>query len=332
VKEQEYDTMDELMTRVLTGEATPEQEAQLSSWLTASAENAQRFDSFKKVFDLSNTHYRSAPKPLDIDLDHEWDKFHNRIKMKTIQPEAKPSTHWLKMAAAILALVVSGMVINYFLYKNDVQYNTTSSILTIQLPDSSTVVLNRSSSLLHKPSFGEESRIVELDGEAYFNVMADTARPFIIETSKGNVEVVGTSFSISSYDSLEAVEVTVESGIVSFHVPDVKQTIRLKAGEKAVYQKSKNELSTTTYGDPNEFAWGTRRIVFQEATLAEVVTTINKTYNVNMTLETPVSESCVVTVSFENQDLDSVLRVLETTLNITISRNGADITLNSDGC
>jgi transmembrane sensor len=324
--------MEELMTRVLAGEATPQQEAELSSWVSASTENQQRFESFRKIFDVTNRHYQKQSKPVDIDLDQEWDKFHNRIKMKTIQPEAKPSTHWLKMAAAILVLVVSGMVINYFLYKNDIQYNTTASIVSIQLPDSSTVVLNSRSSLLHKPSFGEESRIVELDGEAYFNVRADSKKPFIIETTKGNIEVVGTSFSVSSYDSLASVEVSVETGIVTFHVPDAGQTVKLTPGQKAVYDKTKNELSTTTYGNPNEFSWGTKRIVFQEATLEEVVATINKTYHVNMTLDQPVSSACVVTVSFENQDLDAVLRVLETTLNITITRNGPDITLNSDGC
>ena len=245
---------------------------------------------------------------------------------------AKNSVNWLKMAAAVLILLVSGLVINYLLYRNDVQYETAGNTLSIELPDGSTVVLNQRSALLYKPSFGEENRTVELDGEGYFSVRPDPSKPFIIETSKGVVRVLGTSFTVLSYDSLQNVEVVVESGVVKFSVPEARTEMQLTAGQKAVYHKDRKVLTTGLNDDVNFLSWKTGKMIFTNTPLLKVIETLNKTYHANITLSSAAAETCVVTVTFEGQSLEAVLKVLESTLNLATRRNGNEIIINGEGC
>lgn len=329
--------MEELMIRVLAGEASFGETRRLSSWIRQSRENEEAFIAFKKVFQLSTEHLRAEKDMLpEIDLDQEWLKFRDAVDggRQAYLPvaEAKNSMNWLKMAAAVLILLVSGLVINYLLYRNDVLYETAGNTLSIELPDGSTVVLNRRSALLYKPSFGEENRTVELDGEGYFAVRPDPSKPFIIETSKGVVRVLGTSFTVLSYDSLQNVEVVVESGVVKFAVPEAKSEMELTAGQKAVYHKDSKVLTTGLNDDVNFLSWKTGKMIFTNTPLLKVIETLNKTYHANITLSSAAAETCVVTVTFDGQSLEAVLKVLENTLNLTTTRNGNLIIINGEGC
>jgi transmembrane sensor len=267
---------------------------------------------------------------INIDLDKEWNHFTETIKMKKLGSSTLPGNSW-KMVAAILVLVVSGLVINYFIYKNDLLYEARATTRTVILPDSSTIVLNRFSSILHKPSYNEEKRLVELEGEAFFDVKPDRTKPFIIETNESIIEVTGTSFTISAYDSLKNVEVTVLTGTVSFSIPGGKQ-VDLGAGQKAIYVDGEASISVTSSADPNVFAWANGDLAFNNAPLTEVLKTLSRVYNVNFTGAETISPSCVVTVSFHNQSLESVLRVLESTLSVKFEKQGGEVKLTSAGC
>ena len=327
----------ELMTRYLAGEASAPEAQELKEWIAISAENQLEFDRFKKAFDLSTEQIRrnrSAAGSLAIDVDREWDYFRATVEDRKIVPLEKPSRPfgWMRIAAAILLLVTSGLVINYFIYKtSDVHYQTAYETKVIELPDGSKVTLNRKSRLTHGPDFNGENRAVQLSGEAFFEVADNAQMPFIIHTGEGTVEVVGTTFNVQAYDSTSAVEVVVQTGVVLFSVPSVK-TLELRAGTKGVFRKQSRDMTSAVNDDVNFQSWNTRRMVFTDAPLRRVVETINKTYNANITVGAGIPESCAVTVTFDQQSLDAVLRVLENTLGLEIRREGNNIEITSAGC
>ena len=328
---------DELIIRHLTGEASAEEEKQLRLWMAQLPENERHYDELKKVFALSSNHITQIKKEIDVNVDHEWKKFLRTLDkqetpVRTLTPEVT-SRPWLRIAATLLLVAVSGFVINYFVFRStDTRFLTTDNTQSVTLPDGSTVVLNKHSELSYASSFGEKNRAVTLKGEAFFDVAKDPQKPFVITVNQAEVEVLGTSFNVQGYDDRKEIEVTVQTGLVKFSLPEMKQEVKLAAGSKGVYVKAQKELSSVVNSDINFLAWNTRKLVFTENDLQSVIETLNKTYQVNITLPPTISPSCVVTVTFDHQSLESVLNVLKTTLNLEYTIKGNQIEIISAGC
>lgn len=202
----------------------------------------------------------------------------------------------------------------------------------IELPDGSIVTLNRNSSLSYSDDFNVKWRIIRMTGEAFFDVVPDKQKPFVISSGTARVEVVGTSFNVSAYENETQLTVTVETGVVRLSASTSKETIELRPGEAGTFTKSDGGLSLLANPDVNYKSWTTQHIEFNGTPLQEVVNTLNRTYGANIRVTGAVSDNCVVTVTFDQQTLDAVLRVLETTLNLTYRVNGNIIEITSAKC
>lgn len=328
---------DELIIRHLAGEASSEEERQLRTWLAQLPENERYYDDLKKVFELGSAHLTQKKQEIDVDINQEWKKFVQTVEKKEAPVrtliQENSSWPWLRIAATFFLIAVSGFVINYFIFKNsDINFQTADSTRLITLPDGSTITLNKYSELSYSSDFGEQSRNVKLTGEAFFEIKHDVQKPFIITVNNVAVEVVGTSFNVQGYDSRKEIEVTVQTGAVKFSMPELNKEIKLVAGQKGTYSKVAMELSSANNVDINFLAWKTRKLVFTESDLKSVVETLNKTYQVSISLPANIPSSCVVTVIFDHQSLESVLTVLETTLNIKYRINGDRVEIISAGC
>lgn len=329
--------MDELITKQLSGEASEEEARQVKAWVALRPENALHYQKMKKVFELGAQHYAipSSPEPA-IDVNAEWNRFirtasKKETRVKTLTPFYNST--WVRIAAALVILVASGIVYNYYSSRNtEIKFQTSDNTVAVSLPDGSSVTLNKNSQLTYQRGFGEETRNVTLQGEAFFEVEHNPQKPFVISINNAHIEVLGTSFNVQGYNEREAVEVIVATGVVKFSVPDGKQEVTLKAGEKGVFIKSARQLSSVANKDINFLSWNTKKIVFEEADLRSVVETLNNTYQVNIIIATEIPPSCVVTVSFDHQTLEAVLNVLKTTLNLTYKISGDTIEITSAGC
>jgi transmembrane sensor len=337
VQDDHNDSVKTLLTRHLAGETSPEEEKELQAWVRQSAENERQYSEFKRVFELSVKLYaQKMGEDLPINIDREWNHFittvHN-ASVNAVKLQSPANRIWLKIAASLLIVIMSGFVVNYFLRDNkDVVYQTTGNTLNVTLPDGSDVILNTYSKLSYASSFGREDRTVTLAGEGFFNIVRNPLKHFIIKAKDAKVQVLGTSFNVRAYDSLQAIEVVVQSGVVGLSVPRLKTEIKLEAGQKGIYSAQNNRLAGRSNDDPNFISWNTHKITFNETDLRTVVDVLNKTYHANIVLATDVPAVCVVTVSFDNQSIDAVLTVLKTTLNLTYRINGNQIEITHAGC
>lgn len=337
MKARPNDTIQELIAKSLAGETTLAEEKQLRDWLAQGQANRDEFVQFKSTFEAGSKFYASADNVPPIDTEQEWKRFVNAVSdrsdnQRTLSLERNSVTPWLRIAAAVLLLIASGFVINYFVF-SDKQYvfETTANTLPVTLPDGSKVLLNVNSRLTYSKSYGESRRDVTLQGEAFFEVARDTTKPFLITTHAANVEVLGTSFDVLAYDNQNEMNVTVQTGKVQLFAP-LGDAINLTAGERGVYLKTNKQLRAIPNPDVNFLSWKTRKLVFVEKDLRSVIATINKMYNTNISLTTNVPATCVVTVTFEGQTLDAVLNVLKSTLNLTYENRDGQTKIVGAGC
>ncbi len=332
--------IDDLISRSLSGEASAAEDKELAAWIAQQDENKQHYQKTKRAFDLGGDYFTNTiSKEPDLNIDQEWNHFLKQIdekkneNIRSLSAERNPVQFWVRIAAAVLLVVASGFAINYFMSKGtDIHYQTAENTLDITLPDGSKVALNRNSELSYSSNFGDDDRNVKLKGEAFFNVERDPQKPFVIEVNEARVEVLGTSFNVQGYDLREAVEVVVETGIVKLSIPEANKGIVLNVGDRGVFKKKNKTLSSAANTNPNFLSWKTKKVVFIESDLRSVVEALNEIYNANIIISTPVLDTCVVTVTFDQQNLDAILNVLKTTLNLTYTKKGNQIDITHAGC
>ena len=325
------DTVNELITKHLAGETSEGEEKELFFWISQNEENKRHYNKLKKAFRLTEQHFSSAEE-LPVDLDTEWEAFTDTIGVTKKTRPITTSGIWLRIAATVLLLMATGGILYYFTAPETMVYQTAENKETVTLPDGSVVTLNRYSSLSYEPDFAGKNRTVTFQGEAFFNVEPDTGKPFIILTKNATVQVLGTSFSVNAYDSLLEVEVIVETGIVSLGSNATNQKVELVAGQKGIYSKRNEIVASANNDDVNFLSWSTQRLVFVESDLRSVIETLRRTYHADITVTTDIPESCTVTVTFDHQTLESVLKVLETTLNLKYTIDGNKVEITEAGC
>ena len=318
MKEEQNDSIINLIVTHLTGEASVEEERKLLEWKDMDSDNELLFEQYVKLFKL--TQKSGKDQDLDINIDNEWEHFLDLTKKEAdiiaLDTNKRAGTNWLRIAAVISILVVAGVVANYFLLKSgDIVIQTALKTQNVTLPDGTHVDLNHNTRLAYSDKFGETTRSVKLSGEGFFQVTADKNKPFVIEVNDTRVQVLGTKFNVSGYEQNENIEVVVEEGLVGFS--SNSDIVELSAGERGVYSKTSQQLSETPNEDINFISWKTRKIVFVESKLPAVIETLNKVYGDRITIVSDISDSCEVTVTFNRQSLEAVLNVLKTTLNLT---------------
>ena len=160
-----------------------------------------------------------------------------------------------------IPLFLSSLVLGYLYFsgtETDEKYaevvTATGSVIRYELPDHSVVWLNAGSTLRYPTTFKKDNRLVELKGEAYFEVQADKDRPFYVNTPNGlNVYVYGTKFNVAAYEDDNYIETVLEKGKVNVITPD-QETIVLAPGEQLLYDKQ-SQKSKKNKGKEKKAGW-----------------------------------------------------------------------------
>ncbi len=319
---------DELITRVLAGEATPQEKEKLENWTSLLPENQDYFNQVEKTWNLVDKKPRSSDLPLPIDLDQEWEKFKSETKTET-PVFIMATSHWLRIAAVFLLGIVSAYAVYYFTTQRAEVYYAEVSGLNVSLPDGSEVTLHKGSTLTVSADFQEDARDVSLSGEAFFLVEASES-PFTVSLGESTVRVVGTSFNIRNFEGEPQTEVVVATGKVRFASILTGESIDLSPGDKGSLQAD-GQIIKIQNNDVNYLAWMTRSIVFEDSPLPDAIEVLNRVYQVNIRFEIPPPD-CIVTVTFEDQTLEALLTVLSETMDLTLEYKNDDIVITGAAC
>ncbi|MBG6234780.1 ferric-dicitrate binding protein FerR (iron transport regulator) [Pedobacter sp. CAN_A7] len=192
------------------------------------------------------------------------------------------------------------------------------------LADGTKVWLNAASSIRFPVAFIGKSRIVQLEGEAYFEVAKNGKMPFIVELKKMNVDVLGTHFNVSAYDDEEEVRTTLLEG--SVRLTTAAKKAMLKPGEQAVYAKNQS-LKVTKANVEDAIAWKNGYFVFDNENIHSIMRKVSRWYDVSVVYKGNIDQKEFGGTVSRFTSVSSVLKSLELTGTVHFKKEGRRITV-----
>lgn len=212
---------------------------------------------------------------------------------------------WLSIAASVLLVV--GLGYWFSMGTNTIYRTSFAQSKNVTLPDGSLVTLNSDAELTFEKSDWKSKRTLELKGEALFKVAK--GKTFSVVTPTGTVKVVGTEFNVKSRG--QNLEVACYEGMVS--VTRNKTQIFLTPGNATLHDGKNWTRFTTTATSPE---WTQAKIAFQAATLSDVLSEIERTYDVKISSNS--SPDKAFTGILPANDIAVALRIVESTFQLQV--------------
>jgi ferric-dicitrate binding protein FerR (iron transport regulator) len=180
----------------------------------------------------------------------------------------------------------------------------------IALSDGTKVWLNAETRLRYPNKFTGQTRVVELDGEAYFEVEKMRGKPFIVVTNKEKVEVLGTHFNVYSFPAEQQSKVSLLEGKVKVSVPVGKERV-LVPGEQAVVHG--DDLSVQQAVVEESVAWKNNEFMFNNEPLGTALTQIARWYDIDIDIAPSVAKIRLWGSVSRMDNFDKVLKIIKMT-------------------
>lgn len=334
----------ELLVRLLSGEASPVEREEMERWIAADPAHAAEVEQLRALWNAAGA------LPRRGDPAAAWQKVAARTGLTVAAAGAGPvrdelaarrarrTPMWngpLLRIAAALVLLLGGAL----LWRPAVGLATERTVVTgkgervqLTLSDGTRVLLGVDSRLRYPRRFRGGARDVRLQGVAYFEVARDPARPFSVHTPDAVTRVLGTKFTVRDYPGAEPARVAVTEGRVA-----VRPT-RAPAGGTApaaiLVRGQAAELpspSTPAVVQPadvvHELAWTRGTIDFRNAPVTQVVAEIGRWYDVEIQVPDSALAGRHLTISFDDEPLETLLREIAAALNARVERQGRTLIL-----
>lgn len=204
----------------------------------------------------------------------------------------------------------------------------------IKLSDGSVVWVNADSKLSYPKSFNGEKREVYLDGEAYFDIRHDAAKPFIVHTANIQTRVLGTAFNINTRNSPDKIVITVTRGKVC--VADGTHIIGIiTPNSQITFNKISHQHIQQAVNAKETIAWQESDILFDEMTFEQAAQLLQKRFKVVINFNNEKLKKCQFSgIALKDRSLDEILKVIcafnratyhyDTEKNITIDGRGCN--------
>lgn len=349
-----------LIARKLSGEATREELLELEGLLREDPSAGYSKEVLNDLWNsqshpdrqYSETRYRELVQQLrsmgidDGKFTHDDHFINSGIEDLPVKSSKRK---WL-VALSTAAVLIATICIYYFSVttgntkETDVaqqaknQINTKNGSKTsLVLPDGTKVWLNSGSQLVYDKNYGNKLREVSLTGEAYFDVVKNPERPFLIHTTKMDVKVLGTAFNVKCYPGEKTTETSLVRGSVEVTLKDRQEKIMLKPNEKLVisnddYKRVKpvgsDAAKSTVVSNPKpiisvshltllpgdntviETAWVQNRLIFSGESFEEVALKMERWYNIEIDFADERMMDEKLTGNFERETVVEALNAL----------------------
>jgi transmembrane sensor len=335
----------EAIARYLSGESSPTESERIARWLDDHAADAELVAALDKAItslalrDAANVDVESALRAVTARRDAPVPINERKLTPRPVRKHSTRATvsPW-RMVTLLAAAAVIIFAARAVLEKNG--RSTTSAPLadastrtfttavgkrdSLRLPDGGRVVLGPGSQLIVAAGYGAARgvREVELHGEAYFDVVHDTTRPFVVRAGGAMVRDVGTSFNVRS-DSGSRVQVVVTSGLVALRSAGSEgSSVVLSRGDVGTVQPD-GRVSTLRGAPLGPYlAWMRDSLVFREAPISEVSSDLRRWYGVVLRVEDSALARQHLTMTLAGDPVDRVLRMIGLQLGAEVERRG----------
>lgn len=306
---------EETLYRFFKRITTAEEETEIRSWVEESLENKELFFEQRKLFDS-----------LELLKDEKDLQAVFSGKNLTPAPKFPIFREILKIAAVVAVTFLSVWFIFQETQKDEFVGMQAITVpagqrINITLPDGTNVWLNARTTIQYPITFNRKERYIKLDGQAYFDVMHNEDVPFIVETDKGNIEVLGTKFDVMAYAGVDQFETALMEGSVKVNLTsDPTQTLILKPDTKAYLDNGK--LCQTTLSDYSTYRWKEGLISFENSSFSQIMKEFEKSYGIEIVIRNDEIQKYHYTGKFRITDgVDYALRVLQKDIRFTYQRD-----------
>lgn len=324
---------DQLLEKYLNGECTPEEIAFVEQW----SENMLSIASTP----LSASEQQNLEKQL-------WERIQHSIGIKPFK--------WKIWAMAATVLICVGLALKWYAWQDSPEQlirqsiatsnwgvidltNHSSTVQKVTLEDGSVVQLNPNSTISYPEHFGQKTRTVYLKGEAFFNIKRNPAKPFVVHTGDLVTEVLGTSFTIKSYENSKSIEVLVRTGKVSVYErkneeKQKRNGVILTPNQKVVFVKDSRKIIPSLVEEPVVIVPPVQltQFIFEETPLAQVLQHLKQAYMIDFEVESDAFENCVFTGDLNELPLHTQLDLVCKAVNANYEQRGTVIFLYGTGC
>ncbi|MDR2562610.1 MAG: FecR domain-containing protein [Prevotellaceae bacterium] len=246
----------------------------------------------------------------------EYDKQRKNSSINRRPKKIKMPQIVFRYAAAVILLCSISLATYHFTRPKqiessmaEIQYLETKTgrgeVKSLFLPDNSKLTLNANSSVKYPAVFAKDRRMIELQGEAIFDVVANPEAPFTVKSGEMQVQVLGTSFDVKSYQEDNQILVSVASGKVSVDIAGNKAL--LTANKQIKFDKTNSKAEILEIEAEKYFSWADGTLYFSRTPIREVINMINRRYpHVNMELADGEYRN-LISGEHDNKSFESVL-------------------------
>lgn len=367
-----------LMARKLSGEASAEELQELEQLLWQHPEGNYSMEVMQDLWKskpeadrqyAENEYRKLAYKLRQLGSDEGFFEDNDHYVTEDANDE-QPSRKrkWLPWSMVLVVLVITASVLFYQQNNNNsnsdklaAEASARNEIITrygsktnLVLPDGSKVWLNAGSKLSYEKSYGNAFREVTLTGEAFFDVVKNTSRPFIIHTSKMEIRVLGTAFNVKCYPDEKKTETSLIRGSVEITLKNRPEKIILKPNEKIVINDEEDTKPVTAANTAKpgstapesqpiftlahltrepvnnkiiETSWIDNRLIFSNETFEEIAVKMERWYAVSIRFDNEKLKKKRFTGTFENETVSQALSAMQLTLPFNYSIDKDQITI-----
>lgn len=200
---------------------------------------------------------------------------------------------------------------------------------SLTLPDGTVVKLNSGSRIHYPETFSDSLRLVEFEGEAFFEVAKDTAKPFVIRSGNVNTMVLGTSFNLNTTAAAESFELAVVTGSVKVFYNLKEQCLEeryINPNQSAVLDHKSKTFQVQGFDPATVLAWVDGTLIFDNSSFEDIINTLEKWYGVQIdTSSLSRKLPTGYTGNYKDKSLETVLKGISFVLDFKYEIKGKKV-------
>lgn len=301
----------EVLQRYVNGNVTADEIETVVDWLDADESHVREFMALHKLNDIA---LLNQSRKRNSTADKK-----NRFSLRK-------AVYELAKIAAVFAIFWGGMklVDSSSSFKEPIAYQTlyvpAGQRAELILPDSTRVWVNAHSKLVYPVTFEKGIRQVELTGEAYFEVAHNKQCPFVVKTSRMDIQVVGTEFNVMAYNDSSDFEVSLVKGCIELQSSRLSKNYRMREKEHVTLRDGK--LLVASIADYDYFKWKDGLICFNDESVATIIEKLELYYDTQIEVHNPKFLKSRYSGKFRTKDgIEQVLKVLQIEHKFSYAKN-----------
>lgn len=314
------------VARDISGQASKKDHERVAEWKNSSQGATEEFADLEKIWKKRYFAREDIELVSQNEVNEQiWNKVFESKESKRF---SILNSNYLIKIAAVLTIFISAVFVMVYVTNHSPKIESQiSSIVketlngqksTITLPDGSIVYLNSGSRISYQSNYNDSIRYIELQGQAFFDVFKDKTKPFIVRCRGLEVEALGTSFDVNSYN-VKSIQVSLVTGKVKLQIPEMpeKASFTLNPGEYSIVN---NEYDITEKGNFDTYevlAWKEGRLIFKDESLDEIIPKLELWYAVQIDNQTTRLSLKHFNSTFEKENLDNILHNMGLTMGFT---------------